>query len=178
MSNTEELRNIINKLNGVGKQSLAENHSMPRPSGGINTVYTGPEGWVKEVTSHDAAQYLGRNTSFEFASPHCNWNRYYQRYKQLFIIYDKASKKRFAVTADGLCTDDTDRSCQTPAWASQYVPTKQTRDDTDYDPNRKLGQNGGLFFEDDPDSEPAGGAGGTKIRMTPELQALMRKYGV
>lgn len=61
----------------------------------IETVYNGPQGWIRIPHTKGAAQFLGQGTRW-CTSAKCNnmFDSYSERDK-LFIVFDKATKERF-----------------------------------------------------------------------------------
>lgn len=76
----------------------------------IETVYNGPEGWIRIPHTKGAAQFLGQGTRW-CTSAKCNnmFDNYSARDK-LFIIFDKDTKERFQLHIEsGSYADSADR---------------------------------------------------------------------
>ena len=67
----------------------------------IETVYTGPEGWIRIPKTERASQYLGQNTTWctAYTNRECRFNSYNSR-DVLFVVYIKATKERFQIHID------------------------------------------------------------------------------
>ena len=87
----------------------------------IDMVYNGPEGWIRIPKTVEAACFLGQNTRWCTASKGNNMFSHYNKSDVMFVVYDKASKKRFQMHIDsGQFADEADRNQQfksVPEWA-------------------------------------------------------------
>ena len=91
----------------------------------IETVYAGPEGWIRIPKTIEAAKFLGQNTRWCTASDKSNMFKYYDDKDKLFVIYDKASKARFQLhVQSGQFADEADRNRKldaVPEWARKPI---------------------------------------------------------
>jgi hypothetical protein len=91
----------------------------------IETVYNGPEGWIRIPHSRGAAQFLGQGTRW-CTSAKCN-NMYdsYNARDKLFVVYDKKTKERFQLHIEsGSYADSADKMQglnALPEWARPAV---------------------------------------------------------
>ena len=91
----------------------------------IETVYNGPEGWIRIPHSKGAAQFLGQGTRW-CTSAKCN-NMYdsYSSRDKLFIVFDKKTKERFQLHIEsGAYADSADKMKgldALPVWARPAV---------------------------------------------------------
>ena len=91
----------------------------------IITVYAGPEGWIRIPTTLAASKFLGQNTRWCTASEKDNRFTYYAKDDNLFVVYDKASKKRSQLhIQSGQYADEADRNQgikAVPEWAGKKI---------------------------------------------------------
>jgi hypothetical protein len=91
----------------------------------IITVYTGPEGWIRIPTTKEAAIFLGQNTRWCTSARANNMFKSYHDKDSLFVIYDKASKKRSQLHIEsGQLADESDANLGTnavPEWAKMPI---------------------------------------------------------
>jgi len=87
----------------------------------IIDVYTGPEGWIKVPTTVESSKFLGQNTRWCTAAEKSNMFDHYNKSDRMFIVYDKASKKRTQLHLDSSqFADESDRNLgfdAVPKWA-------------------------------------------------------------
>lgn len=91
----------------------------------ITTVYAGPEGWIRIPKTVESAKFLGQNTRWCTAADSNNMFSYYNKSDVLFVIYDKATKKRHQLHIDsGQFADEADRNQgmkTVPEWAWDHI---------------------------------------------------------
>ena len=91
----------------------------------IETVYNGPEGWIRIPHTKGAAQFLGQGTRW-CTSAKCNnmFDSYSSRDK-LFIVFDKKTKERFQLHIESSSYADSADRMQgidsLPQWARPAV---------------------------------------------------------
>lgn len=107
------------------KKAARDAAKLAKVKGGIIDVYQGAEGWVKVPTTKDAAKFLGQNTRWCTAAGSNNMFDNYNSRDRLFVIYDKASKKRFQLhIEDGQFANEADKNQgvdKVPMWARQPI---------------------------------------------------------
>lgn len=91
----------------------------------IITVYQGPEGWIRVPKTEEASKFLGQNTRWcTAANKNCMF-QHYAKDDNLFVIYDKASKRRTQLHIDsGQLAKEDDRNIgveSTPEWARKPI---------------------------------------------------------
>ena len=91
----------------------------------IITVYQGPEGWIRIPTTLASSEFLGQNTRWCTAAKTNNMFQHYAKDDNLFVVYDKASKKRSQLhIQSGQYADETDRNQgikAVPDWAGKKI---------------------------------------------------------
>ena len=91
----------------------------------IETVYNGPDGWIRIPHTKGAAQFLGQGTRW-CTSAKCNnmYDNYAERDK-LFVVYDKKTKERFQLHIESGSFADVADKMQgldaVPAWARPAI---------------------------------------------------------
>jgi hypothetical protein len=87
----------------------------------IETVYAGPEGWIRIPHSKGASQFLGQGTRWCTSAKKDNMFNYYNESDKLFIVFDKSSKERFQLHINsGSYADSADKMQgleALPSWA-------------------------------------------------------------
>lgn len=98
---------------------------LEKIKGQITTVYAGAEGWIRIPMTVEAAKFLGQNTRWCTASSGNNMFQHYNKSDVMFVVYDKASKKRFQLHIDsGQFADEADRNQgmkAVPEWAWDHI---------------------------------------------------------
>lgn len=91
----------------------------------IETVYNGPEGWVRIPHSRGAAQFLGQGTRWCTSAKCDNMFDSYSSRDKLFIVYDKEKKSLFQLHIEsGSYADSADRMIgieNLPEWARPSI---------------------------------------------------------
>lgn len=91
----------------------------------IESVYNGPEGWIKIPKTRAAACFLGQNTRWCTASNKNSMFDHYNTTDRLFVIYDKSSRQRSQLHINsGQFADEADRNKTlkaVPAWAGDRL---------------------------------------------------------
>lgn len=64
--------------------------------GQIETVYDGPQGWIRIPKTIEAAKFLGQNTRWCTASAGNNMFNHYNKSDVMFVVYQKGVKARAA----------------------------------------------------------------------------------
>lgn len=91
----------------------------------IDDIYEGPEGWIKVPKSKEAAIYLGRQTRWCTAGDSHNMFDHYDKQDRLFVIYERAQKKRYQLhLQSNQFAGEDDRNLgmkSIPAWAKDII---------------------------------------------------------
>lgn len=115
----------------------------------IETVYNGPEGWIRIPHSKGAAQFLGQSTRWCTSAKCQNMYDYYNERDKLFVIYDKESKERYQLHIESNSyADSADRMLgidSLPEWARPSIIEwyKKNRPDLSMKHIMRLGSLGG-----------------------------------
>lgn len=87
----------------------------------IQTVYNGPEGWIRIPETKAAAKFLGQGTRWCTSATNNNMFDHYASSDSLFIIYDKQTKERHQLhIKSGQYADTADKMVgmnSVPEWA-------------------------------------------------------------
>jgi hypothetical protein len=99
-----------------------ERAKLEKMKADIITVYNGPEGWIRIPTTEETASFLGQGTRWCTAATRGNnMFGHYNKTDNLFVIYDKESKKRHQLHINsGQFAQEDDRNVGTdavPTWA-------------------------------------------------------------
>lgn len=99
-----------------------ERAKLEKMKADIITVYNGPEGWIRIPTTEETASFLGQGTRWCTAATRGNnMFNYYNKSDNLFVIYDKETKKRHQLHINsGQFAQEDDRNVGTdavPQWA-------------------------------------------------------------
>lgn len=107
------------------KAAARDAAKLAKVKGGIIDVFQSSEGWVKIPTTKDAAKFLGQNTRWCTAAGSNNMFDSYNSRDRLFVIYDKASKKRYQLHInDGQFANEADKNQgvdKVPLWCRQAI---------------------------------------------------------
>lgn len=103
-----------------------ERAKLEKMKADIITVYNGPEGWIRIPTTEETASFLGQGTRWCTAATRGNnMFHHYNKSDNLFVIYDKESKKRHQLHINsGQFAQEDDRNVGTdavPQWARQPI---------------------------------------------------------
>lgn len=130
----DELYNVIEPLqtqSAVDPDKEAHKAEIERIKADIETVYSGPEGWIRIPKTEEAACFLGQNTRWCTASKRSNMFHYYAKDDWLFIIYDKDTKKRTQLhISSNQFADEADRNQglkTLPEWARPPILAYYTK---------------------------------------------------
>lgn len=155
------------------KEELAKERDaakLAKIKGEIDTVYAGPEGWIRIPRTEEAAKFLGQNTRWCTAASKSNMFSHYNKSDVLFVVYDKATKSRSQLHIDsGQFAGEDDRNKgikSVPEWARNPIIEWYKKNN----PQLTLKQIMGLSTISDENL-----AAGTEHE---DLMALMMKYGV
>lgn len=137
----------------------------------IETIYSGPEGWVRIPHSKGSAQFLGQGTRWcTSAKSQCQFDSYNERDK-LFVVFDKSKKERFQLHIEtGSYADSADKMqdiTTLPDWARPAIIAwyKKNRPDLSFKHVMRLGTLGADVSDLGDDTHG-------------DLLSLMSQYGV
>jgi hypothetical protein len=99
-----------------------ERAKLEKMKADIITVYNGPEGWIRIPTTEETASFLGQGTRWCTAATRGNnMFNFYNNSDNLFVVYDKETKKRHQLHINsGQFAQEDDRNVGTdavPQWA-------------------------------------------------------------
>lgn len=108
------------------KAAARDAAKLAKVKGGIIDVMSGPQGWIKIPTTQQAAVFLGQGTRWcTAASTSNNMFNYYAKDDNLFVVYDKATKKRYQLhIQSGQFANEADKNegvTTVPDWARQPI---------------------------------------------------------
>lgn len=139
----------------------------------IQTVYNGPEGWIRIPLSQEAACYLGQQTRWCTAARKSNMFDHYNNSDRMFVVYDKASKERFQLhIASGQFADASDKMLgmkAVPEWSRDHIINWYRENNPSLSLTQLLALN---TFKKDATPELAKGT------VHADLLDLMSKYGI
>ena len=103
-----------------------ERAKLEKMKADIITVYNGSEGWIRIPTTEETASFLGQGTRWCTAATRGNnMFHHYNKSDNLFVIYDKETKKRHQLHINsGQFAQEDDRNVGTdavPQWARQPI---------------------------------------------------------
>lgn len=98
---------------------------IAKVKGQILDVYNGPEGWIKIPTTEESSKFLGQNTRWCTASNGNCMFKHYAKDDNLFVIYDKATKKRLQLHINsGQLANEADKNIgidSIPVWCREPI---------------------------------------------------------
>lgn len=112
-------------LDKDAKEAANEAREFEKMKDEITLVYEGPDGWIRIPNSVRSASFLGQSTRWCTAAKNGNMFSHYNKTDKMFVVYDKASKKRSQLhIQSGQFANEADANQGTkavPEWAREPI---------------------------------------------------------
>jgi hypothetical protein len=137
------------KLSPEERKAARQADKIAKWKSEIETVYNGPEGWIRIPHTKGAAQFLGQGTRWCTSAKCQNMYDHYNERDKLFVVFDKKSKERFQLHIEsGSYADSADKMKgidALPDWARPSVVDwyKKNKPDLSFKHVMTLGKLGG-----------------------------------